>query len=53
MTWEPGMKQAVATCAECGGPGITAEEESAASGGRMVHADPAICENVRRNTKHG
>jgi hypothetical protein len=45
------MKQVVASCEECGGPGITTEEELAASGGKMAHADPAVCANVRRNTK--
>jgi len=50
MAWKPGMKQIVATCEECGGPGITTEEELASSGGKMVHADPAVCANVRRNT---
>ena len=51
MPWELGMKQVTATCEECGGPGITTEEELAASGGKMAHADPAVCANVRRNTK--
>jgi len=45
-----GMKQVIATCEKCGGPGITAEEDLEASGGKMSHKDPAICANVRRNT---
>jgi RecJ-like exonuclease len=51
MAWKPGQKQVAALCEACGGPGITTEEEMAASGGKLVHDDPAICENVRRNTK--
>jgi len=51
MPWKPGMKQVVAACEGCGGPGIATEEELEASGGKLVHNDPAICANVRRNTK--
>jgi hypothetical protein len=51
MAWEPGMKQVVAACEACGGPGITTEEGLAAGGGKLIHKDSAICANVRRNTK--
>jgi hypothetical protein len=44
------MKQVIATCEKCGGPGITTEEDLETSGGKMSHKDPAICANVRRNT---
>jgi hypothetical protein len=44
------MKQVIATCEKCGGPGITTEEDLGTSGGKMSHKDPAICANVRRNT---
>jgi len=46
-----GMKQVIATCRECGGPGITNEKALEASGGKLAHKDPLICANVRRNTK--
>jgi hypothetical protein len=46
-----GMKQVIATCRECGGPGITDEKALEASGGKLAHKDPLICANVRRNTK--
>jgi hypothetical protein len=45
-----GMKQVTATCEKCGGPGITTKENLEARGGKMIHKDPAICANVRRNT---
>jgi hypothetical protein len=45
-----GMKQVIATCEKCGGPGITTKEDLEASGSKMSHKDPAICANVRRNT---
>ena len=51
MAWEPGKKQVIATCKDRGGPGITAEEDLAAGGGKLTHKDPAICANVRRNTR--
>jgi hypothetical protein len=51
MAWKPGQKQVAALCEACGGPGITTEEEMAASGGKLAHDDPAICANVRRNAK--
>jgi hypothetical protein len=47
----PAMKQVIATCQECGGPGITTEEALEASGGKLAHQDPLICANVRRNTE--
>ena len=50
MAWKPGKKQVIATCRDCGGPGITTEEELAAGGGKLAHKDPAICANVLRNT---
>jgi hypothetical protein len=46
----PAMKQVIATCKECGGPGITTKEGLEASGGKLAHKDPLICANVRRNT---
>jgi hypothetical protein len=46
-----GTRQVIATCRECGGPGITNEEALEASGGKLTHKDPLICANVRRNTK--
>lgn len=51
MAWGPGMKQVIAICADCGGPGITTEEDLAAGGGKLIHKDPSICSNVRRNTR--
>ena len=45
------MKQVIAICADCGGPGITTEEDLAAGGGKLIHKDPSICSNVRRNTR--
>ena len=51
MAWGPGKKQVVATCKDCGGPGVTTEEELEASGGKLAHKDPAICANVHRDTK--
>ena len=47
----PATKQVIATCRECGGPGITNEKALEASGGKLAHKDPLICANVRRNTK--
>ena len=47
----PAMKQVIATCRDCGGPGITNEKALEASGGKLAHKDPLICANVRRNTK--
>jgi hypothetical protein len=47
----PAMKQVIATCQDCGGPGITNEKALEASGGKLAHKDPLICANVRRNTK--
>jgi hypothetical protein len=47
----PATKQVIATCKECGGPGITTKEGLEASGGKLAHKDPLICANVRRNTK--
>ena len=49
----PAMKQVIATCRDCGGPGITNEKALEASGGKLAHKDPLICANVRRNTKIG
>jgi hypothetical protein len=43
--------QVIATCERCGGPGITTKEALEASGGKMSHKDPAICANVRRNSR--
>ena len=50
MAWGPGKKQVVATCKDCGGPGITTEEDLVAGDGKLTHKDPAICANVLRNT---
>ena len=47
----PAVEQVIATCRECGGPGITNEKALEASGGKLAHKDPLICANVRRNTK--
>jgi hypothetical protein len=47
----PATKQVIATCKDCGGPGITNERALEASGGKLAHKDPLICANVRRNTK--
>jgi hypothetical protein len=46
----PAMEQVIATCRECGGPGITNEKDLEASGSKLAHKDPLICANVRRNT---
>jgi hypothetical protein len=43
--------QVIATCEKCGGPGIATKEGLEASGGKMSHTDPAICANVRRNSR--
>ena len=45
------MKQVIATCKDCGGPGITTKEDLVAGDGKLTHKDPAICANVRRNTR--
>jgi hypothetical protein len=45
------LGQVTATCEKCGGPGITTKEGLEASGGKMSHKDPAICANVRRNSR--
>jgi hypothetical protein len=47
----PAVEQVIATCRECGGPGITTKEGLEASGDKLTHKDPLICANVRRNTK--
>jgi hypothetical protein len=47
----PATRQVIATCRDCGGPGITNEKALEASGGKLAHKDPLICANVRRNTK--
>jgi len=44
-------RQVTATCEKCGGPGITTEEGLKRSGGKLSHKDPAICANVRRNSR--
>ena len=44
-------RQVIATCEKCGGPGIATEEGLKASGGKLSHKDPAICANVRRNSR--
>jgi hypothetical protein len=44
-------RQVAATCEKCGGPGITTEEGLKRSGGKLSHKDPAICANVRRNSR--
>jgi hypothetical protein len=43
--------QVIATCEKCGGPGITTEKDLESAGDKMAHKDPAICANVRRNSR--
>ena len=36
MAWGPGMKQVIATCKDCGGPGITTKEDLVAGDGKQL-----------------